>query len=388
MIIFQTKSAFVAQKISTDAPYEIRAIYRNNDTGKEYRRNILTRADGKVFDPMMNSNPGSEAAWTTKERWQAKLGLNLKKFEFSFGGKADEKREKVPLTPGTGFSGNLPALKRGNSDTDRMPQGAKAPPEKRINEKKSAFVASGADAFHGKIEDSPVHAMIKGHLKNDFSAYLERITKKEPGEKSSLELAYEYGKKYNVDPVLILAIIFGESAGKVNPGESTSKGLMQLEPATAYSITGLDGRKIIRKSADLLNKAKNIEAGTAYIARQLAKQPDDIAIALYGYNGGPGNAKKLVNSNYAEGSKSAADYAQKMLGAYKLFSEMGIGALMNGMGVAEIQKTEKFANAIADINNKAKSGYLSGFDFGKNFTQTQDREIAANNPFMKISPPK
>ena len=77
---------FQVQK-SANGAHEIIATYKNIETGKEYHRHLLTRADGKVCDLMMNANRDSEAAWTTRERWKARLGLNQEKFEFAFGGK-------------------------------------------------------------------------------------------------------------------------------------------------------------------------------------------------------------------------------------------------------------------------------------------------------------
>ena len=361
-----------ALKLVLDGKATVEKVtYTNSETGRASHRHLLKNSEGKYYDSRM----GDKYGFMSQQDWKRRIGLG-DKYEFSFAGKPETSVKEKPN----------PFIKE-----NKLPkQEAQAKPkqaEKKPLPKTSApeFFTSGKEAFHEKIKADPVHGMIKTHLKTGFSGYFGRITEKKPGEKSALELAYEYGKKYDVDPALVLAMIFGESAGEVNPKGGTSKGLMQLEPLTAKSITGQDGKKIIKSDADLLNKAKNIEAGVKYISDKIAAHPDDIATALYGYNGGSGNARKLKSSNYTRGDISANDYARKMLGAYKLFKEMGVENLMAGQKLSDFASTERYAAAIKECQSKADGGYLSNFNFSSKM-RYDGNEFLGEASGRKISP--
>ena len=85
--------------------------------------------------------------------------------------------------------------------------------------------------------------------------------------------------KYNVDPMLIRAIIKQESGGHADAVSHVGAGgLMQLMPATARDL-GV---------TDIFDPAQNIAGGTKYIA-SLIKRFKDPALALMAYNMGGGN---------------------------------------------------------------------------------------------------
>jgi soluble lytic murein transglycosylase-like protein len=89
----------------------------------------------------------------------------------------------------------------------------------------------------------------------------------------------EAARQFKVDIALVHAVIAAESA--YNPGAVSEKGavgLMQVMPGTGarYGVRG----------KDLRDPARNIRAGTKYLADLLAMFEGDVELALAGYNAG------------------------------------------------------------------------------------------------------
>lgn len=104
--------------------------------------------------------------------------------------------------------------------------------------------------------------------------------------------------KYGVDPSLVASVIQSESAG--NPYAVSSKGavgLMQVLPSTAGMT-----------SAQLMDPATNIDAGTVYLA-QMINQFGSVDTALAAYNWGPGNV-----ATGATWPSSVTNYVDTILG--------------------------------------------------------------------------
>lgn len=98
---------------------------------------------------------------------------------------------------------------------------------------------------------------------------------------SVVAIANAAARAHGVDPALVLAIIWVESRGNalaVSP--KGARGLMQLMPATAKDL-----------GVDALDPAQNVDGGTRYIKRLLAKYGDERR-ALAAYNWGPGNVDR------------------------------------------------------------------------------------------------
>lgn len=114
-------------------------------------------------------------------------------------------------------------------------------------------------------------------------------------------------KLNGIDPNLVRAVIYAESAGDVMAvSHKNAQGLMQLIPATAdrFGVT------------DVFDPAQNIKAGTRYLA-WLYKRFDSWPLALAGYNAGEGKVDKYKGiPPYRETQK----YVKKVLKKYAKLS--------------------------------------------------------------------
>lgn len=98
-------------------------------------------------------------------------------------------------------------------------------------------------------------------------------------------------KTYNINPILICAIINAESGFDKNKVSSKQAvGLMQLLPSTAASLTD--------QPIDLFDPDTNITLGVKYLA-YLINRFQDVDTALFAYNAGEGNVTRwLTESQY------------------------------------------------------------------------------------------
>lgn len=111
------------------------------------------------------------------------------------------------------------------------------------------------------------------------------------------DIIVKYANQNQIEPSLVAGIIYTES--HYNP-EATSrvgaKGLMQLMPATAKSISEQLGEE---KMGDLFDPDTNIRYGTFYIAQKIRDFEGNVNAALAAYNGGPAVGSRYVISREA-----------------------------------------------------------------------------------------
>lgn len=111
------------------------------------------------------------------------------------------------------------------------------------------------------------------------------------------DIITKYAGQYQIEPSLVAGIVYTES--HYNP-EATSrvgaKGLMQLMPATARSISEQLGEE---KMGDLFDPDTNIRYGTFYIAQKIKDYEGNVNAALAAYNGGPAVGSRYVISREA-----------------------------------------------------------------------------------------
>lgn len=97
--------------------------------------------------------------------------------------------------------------------------------------------------------------------------------------------------RYNLDPFLITAMIWQESAFDPQAISSSGAiGLLQIMPATGQDIASRSGLFNDFMTENLLDPDKNILLGAYYINSNLNYLSNDYYAALAGYNAGPGNA--------------------------------------------------------------------------------------------------
>ena len=92
------------------------------------------------------------------------------------------------------------------------------------------------------------------------------------------------GQKYNLDPLLIHAVINQESGYQPKVvSKSGAMGMMQLMPATAKGLG-------VTNPYDPL---QNMEGGIKYLKLQLERFGGNVALALAAYNAGPNAVSKF-----------------------------------------------------------------------------------------------
>jgi len=131
------------------------------------------------------------------------------------------------------------------------------------------------------------------------------------------EIILAESSKYDIDPLLLLAIIETESSFSNSAvSNKNARGLMQIVPETAKAIANAEeieweGYKTLH------TPATNIRIGTYYFKKLLKRFDGDVELALAAYNNGPTRVAKLIRDGEAPPSK----YSRKVLRAYKRIQE-------------------------------------------------------------------
>jgi soluble lytic murein transglycosylase len=138
----------------------------------------------------------------------------------------------------------------------------------------------------------------------------------------------KYSKIYNVDPILVSAVIKTESNFDIDAkSKKNAYGLMQITPETARWIA--DKMNMDNFSLDMLmDSDTNIKMGCWYLSN-LKKEFNNTDLALAAYNAGRGNVQKwLKDPKYSEDGASLTNipfpetdkYIAKVKLCYKIYS--------------------------------------------------------------------
>lgn len=146
------------------------------------------------------------------------------------------------------------------------------------------------------------------------------------------EYVYQYAQDYQVDSLLVFAIIKAESNFKLDSSsKSGAIGLMQLVMNTAKEVAeDIEGMDTVTVE-DLYNPQINIQLGTKYFSRLLKKYDGNIGLALAAYNAGMGNVDRWIAEGtvQADGSdienipyRETNNYVRKILNSYEIYQNL------------------------------------------------------------------
>lgn len=143
------------------------------------------------------------------------------------------------------------------------------------------------------------------------------------------EYVEKYSNEYNVDSLLVYAIIKAESNFKPDViSKSNAVGLMQLMDATAKDMANKLGMEY--KEEDLENPDINIKLGVKYFSILYDKYKN-VPITLTAYNAGSGNVSKWISEGVisSDGSnienipfRETNNYVRKILRDYEIYKNI------------------------------------------------------------------
>ncbi len=154
-------------------------------------------------------------------------------------------------------------------------------------------------------------------------------------ERKISDLIFNIGKKYAINPALILAVIRVESSfNNFSYSDMGAVGLMQVNPVTGLYL--IKKYKIKSKKFNyntkyieylpvnyLYNPSLNIRIGARYLL-SLLYEFKNLKLALFAYNAGPTIVFQTINSNRFN-PKEKADILNKLENTNQLFSDFYYG---------------------------------------------------------------
>lgn len=107
-------------------------------------------------------------------------------------------------------------------------------------------------------------------------------------------LVYKYSKLYNIDSMLVFAVIKAESNfNEYAVSKKGAVGLMQITPKTGEYIADLIDDKNY-ESEKLFEPEFNIKYGCFYLRRMINQYDGNIELALMAYNAGSTNVNRWI----------------------------------------------------------------------------------------------
>lgn len=127
------------------------------------------------------------------------------------------------------------------------------------------------------------------------------------------EYIYVVGSRYQIDPLLIKAVIKAESNfDNLAVSRRGACGLMQLMPGTAEDM----------RVANAFDPRQNIRGGTRYLRKMLNIFDEDMELALAAYNAGPEQVKR---TGCIPDFPETVNYVKKVLQNYKRYQLSSYG---------------------------------------------------------------
>ena len=118
----------------------------------------------------------------------------------------------------------------------------------------------------------------------------------------------KHAEENNLDPLLIAAIIYGESRYEQYAiSKSSARGLMQIMPTTGDDIAQkLNATDYSTK--DLFDPETNVRFGCCYLAKIKKDFHSDVTLTLAAYNSGPENVRKWLQRSGNSSQNLTEDY--------------------------------------------------------------------------------
>lgn len=150
--------------------------------------------------------------------------------------------------------------------------------------------------------------------------------------KTYSEYVMRYAEEYQVDPLLVFAVIKVESNFNENVvSNKNAKGAMQLMDTTAKEVA-IDIMSDEVFSSDMLFDVEtNIKLGTKYLSKLLEKYNKNYYVAVAAYNAGIGTVDKWINDGVikSDGSdienipyKETNNYVRKIIRDYGIYEKL------------------------------------------------------------------
>lgn len=136
-------------------------------------------------------------------------------------------------------------------------------------------------------------------------------------------LVHEKATKYNIDPLLVKAVIKAESNwNEWAVSRKGAIGLMQLMPATARELDIINP----------FNPEENIEGGVKYLRYLLERFNGDLTLALAAYNAGPSWVEKF---GVIPPISETREYVRKVISLYNGSTGLSVNASESGQDSSE-----------------------------------------------------
>lgn len=150
--------------------------------------------------------------------------------------------------------------------------------------------------------------------------------------KNYSEYVVKYSEEYNVDQLLIYAVIKAESNFDENVvSNSNAKGLMQLMDSTADEVASNIITNQTFDSDMLFDAETNIKIGTKYLSELLEKYDGNYYLAVAAYNAGIGTVDRWIAEGIikSDGSdvenipyKETNNYVRKIIRDYGIYEKL------------------------------------------------------------------